>query len=92
LQGKDKKRLLFISGSFGLGHITRDLAIASDMRKRNPDIEFSWWAVHPASSFLKYAGETLISEDYLLSNINVAAEKAADTSGVNMGKTIPVVF
>jgi len=34
--------LLFISSSIGLGHAARDLAIAKEMKKRNPDIEISW--------------------------------------------------
>ncbi len=34
------KRVLFISGSIGLGHVRRDLAIANALRGLNPSIEF----------------------------------------------------
>ena len=42
------KKILFISGSAGLGHVTRDLAIANELHKQNPEIELSWLAADPA--------------------------------------------
>lgn len=33
------KSVLFISGSLGLGHVTRDLAIANELRKQKSNIE-----------------------------------------------------
>ena len=33
-----KKRILFISGSVGLGHITRDLAMARAIRSQEPEV------------------------------------------------------
>ncbi len=47
------KKILFISGSLGLGHIARDLTIAKELRRINPEIEISWLAVHPATLLLK---------------------------------------
>jgi predicted glycosyltransferase len=32
-------RALFISGSIGLGHVTRDMAIASQLRQRCPSLD-----------------------------------------------------
>ena len=38
------KRLLFISGSLGLGHINRDMAIAKRLRDVYPEVEIQWLA------------------------------------------------
>jgi len=35
------KKNLYLSGSLGLGHIIRDLAIAAELRRQNPEIEIS---------------------------------------------------
>jgi len=56
-----RKRILYISGSLGLGHITRDLAIAKELRKRVSGLELFWLAAHPASILLKDEGENLSS-------------------------------
>ncbi len=51
------KRILFISGSFGLGHIVRDLQIANELRRQIPDTRISWLAGEPARTFLIERGE-----------------------------------
>ncbi len=56
------KKILYISGSLGLGHILRDIAIAKELRKLKPDLEISWLAADPASLVLKDAGESLLPE------------------------------
>ena len=43
-------RILYVNGSLGLGHVTRDLAIAHQIRKRIPNADILWLAVHPASA------------------------------------------
>ena len=55
-------RVLFISGSFGLGHVNRDLAIANEMRRICPEIEIQWLAGSPASEVLETAGEAFAPE------------------------------
>jgi len=55
-------KVLFISGSIGLGHITRDLAIAAELRARWPGLELSWLAGDPARLVLRQAGEPLTPE------------------------------
>lgn len=80
------KKILFVSGSFGLGHVTRDLAIANALRKQNPGIGISWIASEPASSVLKDAGEKLIPESKEWANENVTAEKSAQGSTFNLTK------
>ena len=71
------KKILFISGSLGLGHVLRDLAIAHELRRRDPEVEISWLAVPPASMVLGEAGERLVPEADKYANENVPAEEAA---------------
>ncbi|MBC2713683.1 MAG: UDP-N-acetylglucosamine--N-acetylmuramyl-(pentapeptide) pyrophosphoryl-undecaprenol N-acetylglucosamine transferase [Desulfobacteraceae bacterium] len=80
------KRVLYISGSLGLGHITRDLAIASQLRKQNPRIEIFWLASQPASILIKNAGEKLLPEADLYANDNIPAEKASKGPLLNIVK------
>ncbi len=55
-------RVLYVSGSFGLGHATRDLAIVRELRRKAPLIEVAWLSASPTSEFLVQAGETLVPE------------------------------
>ena len=71
------KKVLYVSGSFGLGHIVRDLAIAKELRRQAPDVEVSWLAPHPASMLIKEAGEQLHPEAAMIADDNVPAEDAA---------------
>jgi len=72
-----RKKILYISGSLGLGHITRDLAIAKELRKQNAEMEITWLAAHPANVVLKEAGENLLPEPDVWADETVIAEKAA---------------
>jgi len=81
-----KKRILYVSGSLGLGHVTRDLAIAKQLRIQCPEVDLSWLAVHPASLLLKEAGEKLLREANLYANVNIHAENAAKGFGMNVLK------
>jgi len=81
-----KRKVLYISGSLGLGHITRDLAIANELRKLNSDIKISWVAAHPASKLIEEAGEHLLPEAAQYSNDNIPAEKAAKGLQLNLLK------
>lgn len=53
-------RVLFISGSIGLGHADRDVAIARALRALNPSVEISWLAGDPARQLIADAGEVLL--------------------------------
>jgi hypothetical protein len=55
-------KVLYVSGSLGLGHVTRDLAIAGEMRRLCPQIDIEWIAGSPASDVLVTAGEKLVPE------------------------------
>ena len=78
------KRILFISGSLGLGHVTRDIAIANEIRLLRDDVEIYWLAAHPASLLLKENGEKLLSEaaDYL--DENLIAESTSQGFRLNL--------
>ena len=78
------KKILFISGSIGLGHVFRDLAIVRELRRRCPGLEISWIACPPASRVIHEAGERLLPEAELWANANVAAEKASSTKPFGM--------
>jgi len=54
-----KRRALFISSPIGLGHVQRDLAIARELRKLQPDLEIDWFTVDPAARYLLQEGERL---------------------------------
>lgn len=56
-----KCKVLFVSGSLGLGHVTRDLAIATEMRRICPELDIAWIAGSPASEVLAAAGERLVA-------------------------------
>jgi UDP:flavonoid glycosyltransferase YjiC (YdhE family) len=72
------KRVLYISGSIGLGHVVRDLAIVKELRRQNADIEVSWLAPYPARMLIQEAGERIHPEADEFANDNIAAEDAAE--------------
>lgn len=75
-----------MSGSLGLGHITRDLAIAKELRRQIPEVELFWLAAHPASLLLKEAQEKLLPESEQYANDNIPAENAAKGIQLNLLK------
>jgi hypothetical protein len=56
-------RVLYISGSVGLGHARRDLAIARELRRLDPGVEIAWLAGDPARQVIAEAGEMLLAEE-----------------------------
>jgi predicted glycosyltransferase len=78
------KKILFVSGSIGLGHVGRDLEIAKDLRRIHPDVEISWMAEPPASEVLEKAGEKLLPEASLLSSSNAELEGLATEYKANL--------
>jgi UDP-N-acetylglucosamine:LPS N-acetylglucosamine transferase len=79
-----QKEVLFISGSLGLGHIGRDMAIANELRKQNPNIRINWLAGSPANMPLKAAHETIIPESDSYVSDNVPAEHSASGYSLNL--------
>jgi predicted glycosyltransferase len=56
---KRQRKALFISSPIGLGHVQRDLAIARELRKLQPDLAIDWFTVDPAARYLEREGERL---------------------------------
>jgi len=77
-------KVLYISGSLGLGHITRDIAIADELRRQIPNIDFHWLAVHPADLFLQSVGEKVLAEAAEYANENTFAEQSAHGAKLNL--------
>lgn len=55
-------RVLYVSSSIGLGHASKDMAIAGELRRLEPDIDIVWVAGHPASDVIRRAGENVLPE------------------------------
>lgn len=81
-----KKNVLFISGSVGLGHAARDLAISREMKKRNPELQISWIAGNPARKVIEEAGEELLPECEQLGEDSYLAEKISSGYRMNVNK------
>jgi len=80
------KKILYISGSLGLGHIKRDLVIARELHAVRPDVEIYWIAADPAATLIEEAGERLHPEAASYANDNVPAEEAAQDGQLNLLK------
>lgn len=80
--------VLFISGSIGLGHVTRDLAIAAALRRLRPDLDLRWLAADPARRALKAEGELLVPEAGAYLGETDLAEDLA--SGFSLRMTNPI--
>lgn len=54
-----RPRALYISSPIGLGHAQRDVAIARELRKLEPDLQVDWLAQDPVTRVLEGEGETI---------------------------------
>ncbi len=54
-----RKKVLYLSSPIGLGHARRDLAVAQELRRIDPDLEIDWLAQHPVTMVLEQAGESV---------------------------------
>lgn len=52
-------KLLWISSPIGLGHVKRDMVIATQVRKQFPRLQIDWLAGGPVRSVLEAMGETI---------------------------------
>jgi UDP:flavonoid glycosyltransferase YjiC (YdhE family) len=82
--GIEMARLLFYSGSIGLGHVTRDVAIADEIRKLRPDTEIDWLASSPAREYLEQRGEHMHPQAARLGAGTASAEKIAKPNSLNV--------
>lgn len=80
------RQILYMSGSMGLGHVSRDLAIARELRTLRPDIRISWLASPPALDILAAEGEELLPEceEYARVTAEVESEDVAGPGRVDL--------
>ncbi|MGA8046333.1 MAG: alpha/beta fold hydrolase [Dermatophilaceae bacterium] len=70
--GSRPRRVLYLSSPIGLGHATRDLAIAAELRRLHPDVRIDWLAQHPVTEVLRAHGEHVHpASDWLVSESGV---------------------
>ena len=81
-------KILFVSGSLGLGHIVRDIEIAKELRKLRPDINIDWIAVPPASTKIIEEGENLLQVSQQFANENIIAESMSKNNQLNLAHYI----
>src|SRR5215208_927724 len=77
-------RVLYISGSVGLGHARRDLAIARELRRLDPGVEIAWLAGDPARQVIAEAGEMLLAESDAYGSETAVAEDTAEGFSFNL--------
>jgi hypothetical protein len=77
-------RVLYISGSIGLGHARRDLAIARELRRLDPGVEIAWLAGDPARQVITEAGETPLPESAAYGEETAVAEDTAQGFALNL--------
>jgi hypothetical protein len=77
-------RILYISGSIGLGHARRDLAIARELRRLDPEVEIVWLAGDPARQIIAEVGETLLDESGAYGDETAVAEDTAEGFSLNL--------
>lgn len=77
-------KVLYVSGSIGLGHITRDIAIVKELRKLRPKIEVDWIASKQAARMLEIAGEKVFPGVTEFSGEDVIAESMASGYKLNL--------
>jgi predicted glycosyltransferase len=78
------KRILYVSGSIGLGHIWRDLEIAKALRRLRPDVDITWLAENPALQVLKERGEKVLPEAEEMIRTGDAAEETVKGYELNL--------
>ena len=78
------RHILYVSGSIGLGHVARDLAIAAELRRSEPAVDISWLAAGPARDELERVGETLLPEAPSYESDTAVAESVATGYGANL--------
>ncbi|UCG30961.1 MAG: glycosyltransferase [candidate division WOR-3 bacterium] len=78
------KKVLYISGSIGLGHISKDLSIVRKLRELNPSVDVTWVAAHPTDLVLDDAGEKIHPKSKQFSSYSASAENASKGSSLNL--------
>ena len=82
------RRALYLSSPIGLGHARRDVAIAAELRKLQPDLQIDWLAQHPVTRVLADAGETVHPASDWLANESAHIEFEADEHDLHVFQAI----
>ncbi len=82
------KRVLFISGSIGLGHVNRDLAIAGELSRQMPGIDITWLASEPAKSVIREAGGRLDPRIGQYGNDTAVARRTSGGEALNLSRYV----
>lgn len=69
-----------------MGHITRDVAIATEIHRQLPEADLSWLASPLATGVLQEAGERLLPESALSADYDRVGHKVIDGFGLNIAK------
>jgi hypothetical protein len=77
-------RVLYVSGSIGLGHAARDVAIARALRQIQPNLEIVFLAGDPARRLIADAGETVLPEAAEIGDESTIAEGSAEGFSLNL--------
>lgn len=62
------KKALYVSSPIGLGHARRDVAVAKELKKLEPDLQVDWLAQDPVTRVLEAEGESIHSASRWLAN------------------------
>ena len=71
------RRVLYVSSPLGLGHARRDVAIADELRRLQPDLQIDWLAQHPVTTVLAAHGERIHPASAFLASESAALESEA---------------
>jgi hypothetical protein len=77
-------KVLYVSGSIGLGHVSKDLAIVRELRRARPGIDIIWLAGNPASEVLRVAGEQVLPESERWIGASEIAERCMHNGHLNL--------
>jgi pimeloyl-ACP methyl ester carboxylesterase/predicted glycosyltransferase len=78
-----RKRALYVSSPIGLGHVRRDLAIAAELRVRQPELQIDWLAQHPVTLVLEERGERVHPASRWLASESAHIESEAGEHDLN---------
>ena len=71
------RRALYLSSPIGLGHALRDVAIATELRRLQPDLQIDWLTQHPVTTVLAERGERIHPASKWLANESAHVEEEA---------------
>ncbi len=83
---KINPEILFICSTAGLGHVTRDLAIAKELRKIIPKVKIFWVAAPPVSDYLQVNNEKLLPESSIWPSETLILENTSDGVNLNLAQ------